>query len=121
VPLQQHECVGAEEADEREVQKNIEWHPAPVRVPDVEQGEENAKPDPVKRDGAAARVAEEKKQCRSREPSGNAPPALVLDEKIAEMTGGCENDGGSFQPIGVVDRTDRAGHRRNILHVQPIV
>jgi hypothetical protein len=51
--LQECVYIGPSDADEYEAQKNVRWHPGPASVPAFEQRQDDADPNPVKRDSPA--------------------------------------------------------------------
>src|SRR5262249_48375006 len=62
--------------------------------------------------------AEKKEQDRSRKPSENAPPVVIIDKKIADMADRGRNDCNCLQPIGGINHLSRASRGRSILHLR---
>ena len=96
--------MGASKTNEREAEQNVRCYPAPVIVPAVEHGQDNAEPDPVERDRPGPRVTYQEEERWSRQAPENAPPFVVVDEEIANMVNGDQDDCEGLEPISVVDR-----------------
>jgi hypothetical protein len=112
IALQQGFRMGTRKAMKRQAQENVRRHPGPTGVPAVEQGQDDAEPDPVERDPAGLRVADEEEERRSRQASENAPPAVVPDEEMAEVVDRDQDDRGGLQPVGIVNGYAQTAMRR---------
>ena len=64
--LQKDLHLGTRNADECEAKEDVRWHPSPASVPALEQSQNEAEPDPMRRDGASLTVAYEEEEGRSR-------------------------------------------------------
>ena len=108
------------ETNDCEAQENVRGHPGPVIIPAVEHSQDEAKPDPIERDGPRARVADEEEECWRGKTADDAPPAGVFHEEVAEMPDRDEEDCGGLQPVGIVHRGRHAFRARRIVDVERI-